>query len=101
MSEVISPESSAKPEKASRKPRKPVLFSSCHVRFASATNIDVTRAAKANRDYVRRNFEAVCKVWPELAKSTKVNRDGNRYPVMIPAAAADMIVKRSVKGAKS
>ena len=86
---------------AERKSRKPVSFSSCHVRFAKAHNIDETRAAKANRDYVRRNWEHVCKAWPDLRKSTKVNRDGNRYPVTLPATAADMIVKRTVPKAKA
>ena len=81
---------------AKRKPRKDVTFSSCHVRFATAKGIDVTRAAKLNRSYVRSNFDTLVKVWPALRKSQKVNRDSNRYPDTIPAAVADMIVKRSL-----
>jgi hypothetical protein len=75
---------------------KQVRFSTIHVKFAAAKGIDVTRAAKLNRSYVRSNFDAIAKQWPELRKSQKVNRDSNRYPEMIPAKLADAIVKRSV-----
>jgi hypothetical protein len=82
------------------KARKPVTFSSIHVRFATARDIDVTRAAKLNRSYIRSNFDALVKVWPELKSSQKVNRDNNRYPATIPAKVADMIVKRSLVTSK-
>jgi hypothetical protein len=82
--------------KATRKPRKDVPFSSCHVRFASSKGIDVTRAAKLNRSYVRSNFDALVKQWPALRASQKKNRDNNRYPEMIPAHVADQIVKRAL-----
>lgn len=79
-----------------RKARKDVQFSSIHVRYATSKGIDVTRAAKLNRSYVRSNFDALVKVWPALKSSQKVNRDNNRYPDMIPAKVADMIVKRAI-----
>jgi hypothetical protein len=84
-----------KPKRTSRSD-KLVKFSSIHTRFASAKGIDTTRAAKLNRSYVRSNFDAIAKQWPELRKSQKINRDSNRYPEMIPAKLADAIVKRSV-----
>jgi hypothetical protein len=85
-----------------RAPRgdKLVPFSSIHVTFAKTKGVDVTKAAKLNRSYIRSNFEPLCKVWPELRKSQKINRDGNRYPAMIPVKAADMIVKRSIPQAR-
>lgn len=83
------------------KQAKAVKLSSCHVRFANAKDIDVTRAAKLNRSYMRSNYDALLKVWPALKASQKQNRDSNRYPDMIPAKVADAIVKRSlVKGAR-
>jgi hypothetical protein len=99
MSETnTTPEQKAPAKRASA---KMVPFSSCHVTFAKAKGIDVTRAAKLNRSYVRSNFDAVAKVWPELRKSQKVNRDGNRYPSMVPAKVADMIVKRTVPASRA
>lgn len=77
-----------------------VKTSSLHVKFASKKGIDVTRAAKLNRSYIRSNFDVIAKQWPALAKSQKQNRDSNRYPDTIPAALADAIVNRTVKGAK-
>ncbi len=71
-----------------------VAFGSIHVRTAKSRNVDVTRAAKLNRSYIRSNFDELVKVWPELKKSGKDNRDGNRYPATIPAKVADMIVAR-------
>lgn len=76
--------------------RKPVAFSSIHVRFAASKGIDTTRAAKLNRSYIRSNFDTLVKVWPELKKSQKQNRDNNRYPATIPANVADAIVKRTL-----
>lgn len=80
------------------KPRKArashVAFGSIHVRTAKTRNVDVTRAAKLNRSYIRSNFDELSKLWPELKKSGKGNRDGNRYPVTIPSKVADMIVAR-------
>lgn len=84
----------------SSKTRKPVTFSSIHVKFASAKAVDVTRAAKLNRSYIRSNFDALVKVWPELKQSQKQNRDNNRYPATIPAKVADMIVKRQITSVK-
>jgi hypothetical protein len=78
---------------------KVVKLSSCHVRFATSKGIDVTRAAKLNRSYIRSNFDTVVKMWPELRKSQKQNRDSNRYPDTIPAKLADMIVKRQLPAA--
>lgn len=89
-------ETITKETKATRKPRKPVPFSSCHVRFATAKGIDVTRAAKLNRSYVRSNFDTLVTLWPALKSSQKRNRDSNRYPDAIPAHVADMIVKRAL-----
>lgn len=83
-----------------KKARKPVTFSNIHVRFATAKGIDVTRAAKLNRSYIRSNFDALVKVWPELKASQKINRDNNRYPATIPAKVADMIVKRQITSVK-
>lgn len=81
---------------APAKRRGDVPFSSCHVRFAKAKGIDVTRAAKLNRSYVRSNFDTLVKLWPALKASQKVNRDSNRYPDTIPAKVADAIVKRAL-----
>jgi hypothetical protein len=90
------------PPKRERAPRgdKLVPFSSIHVTFAKIHHIDATKSAKLNRSYIRSNFEQLCKVWPELRKSQKINRDGNRYPAMIPVKAADMIVKRNIPQAR-
>ena len=76
--------------------RKPVAFSSIHVRFATLKGVDVTRAAKLNRSYIRSNFDTLVKEWPELRASQKANRDNNRYPATIPAHVADAIVKRQL-----
>ena len=89
---VTSP---AKP-KAKRERATQVAFSSIHVRTAKARNVDVTRAAKLNRTFIRTNFDSLVPLWPELKKSGKDNRDGNRYPTTIPAKVADMIVARNV-----
>lgn len=83
------------------KPRKSratshVAFGSIHVRTAKTRGVDVTKAAKLNRSYIRSNFDDIVRLWPELAKAQKVNRDGNRYPATIPAKVADMIVARNV-----
>jgi hypothetical protein len=100
MSDVTEvPQVKAAPK--ARKSTKLVPFSSCHVTFAKAKGIDVTRAGKLNRSYVRSNFEALAKVWPDLRKSQKINRDGNRYPAQIPANIAEMIVKRTVPARKT
>ena len=82
------------------KAAKQVKFSSIHVRFATAKGIDVTRAAKLNRSYIRSNYDVLLKQWPALKSSQKINRDSNRYPDMIPAKVADAIVKRTLAGAK-
>lgn len=79
---------------------KAVKLSSCHVRFATAKGIDVTRAAKLNRSYIRSNYDTLLKVWPALRASQKQNRDSNRYPDTIPAKVADMIVKRTLPTSK-
>lgn len=79
-----------------KRTRKDVKTSSIHARFAAAKGIDTTRAAKLNRSYIRANFDAVAKQWPELRKSQKQNRDSNRYPDTMPAKLADAIVKRSL-----
>ena len=75
---------------------KAVPTSSLHVRFAKVKGIDVTRAAKLNRSYMRSNFAQLTKVWPELRKSQKINRDGNRWPATCPAKVANAIVTRSI-----
>lgn len=75
---------------------KPVLFSSLHVRYAETKSIDTTRAAKLNRTFVRSNFEALAKHWPELKQSGKNNRDGNRYPATVPSDVAKAIVTRNL-----
>ena len=98
--ENTTTETTTKP-KHSRAPRDVVKTSSLHVQFASRKGIDVTRAAKLNRSYIRSNFDVIAKQWPELAKSQKQNRDSNRYPDTIPASLAKAIVTRSVKGAKA
>ncbi len=85
--------------KQSKGPRE-VPFSSIHTSFASAKGVDVTRAAKLNRSYIRANFDVIAKQWPALRASQKANRDSNRYPDRIPSALAKAIVTRSVKGAK-
>jgi hypothetical protein len=82
------------------KQTKAVKTSSLHVTFAKAKGIDVTRAAKLNRSYIRANFDVIAKQWPALRASQKQNRDSNRYPDTIPAGLAKQIVTRSVKGAK-
>ena len=84
-----------------RAPRKPVKTSSLHVRYANVKGIDVTRAAKLNRSYMRSNWDALVKVWPDLRKSQKVNRDGNRWPETCPAHVADMIVKRAIPASRA
>jgi hypothetical protein len=76
---------------------KNVAFSSAHVAYANVKGIDVTRAAKLNRSYIRSNFDTLVKVWPELAATQKRNRDANRYPTSIPSNVADAIVARNVK----
>lgn len=91
----VTPAKRAKSTKA-KAPRKPVTFSSIHVRFASKANIDVTRAAKLNRSYIRSNYDVLVTLWPALKASQKVNRDSNRYPTDIPAKVADMIVTRTL-----
>jgi len=93
-------EATATPEPKAKATRKDVPFSSCHVRFAQRKGIDVTRAAKLNRSYVRSNFDALTEVWPKLKASQKQNRDSNRYPDTVPAKVADAIVTRSIAGAK-
>lgn len=85
--------------KALKGPRE-VPFSSIHTSFASRKNVDVTRAAKLNRSYIRANYDVIVKQWPALRKSQKANRDSNRYPDRIPSALAKAIVTRTVKGAK-
>lgn len=94
MSEVTTNDTLKATPKA--KPRKDVPFSSIHVRFATAKGIDVTRAAKLNRSYVRSNYDTLLKSWPALKASQKQNRDNNRYPDTIPAKVADAIVKRAL-----
>lgn len=79
---------------------KAVKTSSMHVTFAKAKGIDVTRAAKLNRSYIRSNYDVIVKQWPALRASQKQNRDSNRYPDTIPSGLAKQIVTRTVKGAK-
>lgn len=79
---------------------KAVKFSSVHVTFGKSKGIDVTRAAKLNRSYIRANFDVIAKQWPALRASQKANRDSNRYPDMIPSGLAKQIATRTVKGAK-
>jgi hypothetical protein len=98
--DVVTTTPKATTPKAKATTRKPVAFSSIHVAFGKAKGVDVTKAAKLNRSYIRNNFDAIARVWPELRKSQKENRDGNRYPTMIPAHVADMIVKRNVPTGK-
>ena len=93
-----SPEVTKAP-KASRS-TKLVPTSTIHVRFAKLSGKNTTDAAKANRNYMRSNFEPIAKRWPELRKSHKANRDGNRWPTMIPSSLADDIVKRAVTKSK-
>ena len=100
MSDDITTEVTTNDTPKQRKPRKDVPFSSCHVRFAQTKGIDVTRAAKLNRSYVRSNFDVLVKQWPALRASQKKNRDNNRYPEMIPAHVADAICKRSLASVK-
>jgi hypothetical protein len=76
---------------------KNVQFSSIHVKFANAKGIDVTKAGKQNRSFIRSNFDALVTHWPELKAAQKINRDGNRYPTTIPETVANAIVKRNVK----
>lgn len=99
--ETATPNATAKPKRTRAPKAKAVPFSSCHVRFASAKGIDVTRAAKLNRSYVRSNFEQLSTLWPELKASHKKNRDANRYPETIPAKVAELIVTRSVPSKKT
>jgi hypothetical protein len=75
---------------------KTVPFSSLHTKYATKASIDVTRAAKLNRSFIRSNFDAIVKAWPELSKSQKINRDNNRYPTTIPAPVAEAILSRDV-----
>jgi hypothetical protein len=75
---------------------KNVLFSSLHVKYAESKSIDVTRAAKLNRSFIRANFDALAKAWPELRESQKSNKDGNRYPSTCPANVAKAIVTRNL-----
>lgn len=96
---VDSTATTAAPRKQ-RSRRDTVKTSSLHVKFAARKGIDVTRAAKLNRSYIRSNFDVIAKQWPELSKSQKQNRDSNRYPDTIPTKLAEQIVTRSVKGAK-
>jgi hypothetical protein len=100
-SQDVTPEPTA-PKVTKDKTSAPrnVAFSSIHVQFAKRKGVDVTKAAKLNRSYIRSNFDAVAKVWPELRKAQKVNRDGNRYPTVIPAKVATMIVNRAIPQAK-
>jgi hypothetical protein len=104
MSEVITqdkPVTSDKPAKATKRAStKLVPFSSVHVAYAKRANTDVTRAGKQNRGYMRANYETLVKVWPQLRKAGKVNRDGNRWPSEIPSNVADMIVKRTLPKGK-
>lgn len=100
VSVVTQDEATATPAPKKRESTKAVAFSSIHVGFAKVKGIDATRAAKLNRSYIRSNFEDVCAAWPELRKSQKSNRDGNRYPTTIPANVAKMIVTRSVPARK-
>jgi hypothetical protein len=104
-SQDVTPEPTAPKVTRKRKDDSPsaprnVAFSSIHVAFAKRKGVDVTKAAKLNRSYIRSNFDAVAKVWPELRKAQKVNRDGNRYPTVIPAKVATMIVNRAIPQAK-
>ena len=100
MSDITSQDNAEQiTSKQTRKPKsdKHVAFSSCHVTYATAKGIDVTRAAKLNRSYVRANFDALVKVWPELKASQKKNRDANRYPATLPTSVAKQITSRSIK----
>jgi hypothetical protein len=85
-------------DKPARKSAKAVPFSSLHVTFAKAKGINTTNAGKANRGYMRANFDLLVKVWPELRASHKANRDGNRWPATVPANVAALIVKRDTAG---
>lgn len=87
-------------DKPKRAARKDVTLSSCHVKFGARKGVDVTRAAKLNRSYMRSNYDALLKLWPALRASHKANRDGNRWPDTIPAKVADMIVTRSIPTGK-
>lgn len=98
-SQNVTPTDEAKPK--AKRTRKDVPFSSCHVKFAQAKGIDVTRAAKLNRSFIRSNFDTLVKHWPALKASHKINRDNNRYPETIPVKVADAIVKRNLSTLKS
>lgn len=87
--------------KQKRAPRKDVPLSSCHVKYGAAKGIDVTRAAKQNRSYMRTNFDTLVKQWPALKTSGKQNADNMPWPSTIPAELAEKIVKRQLaKAAK-
>lgn len=105
MSEVTEVPTNDTTTDATPKPKRArptdVKLSSIHVRFAQAKGIDVTRAAKLNRSYIRSNYDVLVKQWPALKASQKINRDSNRYPDVIPAKVADMIVKRALTATSS
>ena len=94
----MSEENTTSKGDAPKAPRTPksVATSSINVRFAKVKGIDETRAGKLNRSYMRSNYAVLIKIWQELRKSQKVNRDGNRWQTSMPAKVADMIVKRQI-----
>ena len=100
MSDQIEVTKDAAPKAKASRSTKLVPTSTIHVRFAKLSGKNTTDAAKANRNYMRSNFEPIAKRWPELRKSHKANRDGNRWPTMIPSSLADDIVKRTVTKSK-
>lgn len=75
---------------------KTVAFSHLHVQSAQLRSIDVTRAAKQNRDFIRRNFDTLVKAWPELRSSHKQNRDKSTYPATVPVDVGKAIVTRNL-----
>lgn len=69
-----------------------VSYSSVIARMARVKSTDTTRAGKALRSRIRAmDQNKVAEFWPEFAASQKVLRDGNRYPLTMPATFADML----------
>lgn len=75
---------------------KSVPFGHIHTMFAQKKGVDTTKAGKLNRSFIRSNFDVIAKAWPELAKSGKNNKDGNRYPSHMPITVANAIVARDL-----
>ena len=70
---------------------KTYTLSQVAVKASELSGKDPQKVQREIRGRIRRNFDDLVEVWPELSEA-KVNRDGNRYPPM-SASAAQVLLK--------